>query len=110
MSVLILDPSPLLVISILDVNDMYLNRMTGYTVEPPFSSFDLDLPIACDDEYWEDPDPEKAFKQPPGKPSQMDFMISLLKLVQIMAFALRTIVSVQCCQISGLQHLFHGPT
>lgn len=50
----------------------------------------------CDDEYWDDPDPEKAFKQPPGKPSNMDFIISLLKLVQIMAFALRTIVSAMC--------------
>lgn len=47
----------------------------------------------CDDEYWDDPDPEKAFKQPTGKPSRMDFIVSLLKLVQIMAFALRTIVS-----------------
>lgn len=55
-------------------------------------SFDLDLPTCCDDEYWEDPDPEKAFKQPPGKPSEMDFNICFLKLIQIMAFALRTIV------------------
>jgi hypothetical protein len=56
------------------------------------SSFDLDLPTECDDEYWEDPDPEKAFKQPPGKPSKVSFFISYLKLNQILGFALRTIV------------------
>ena len=55
---------------------------------PP--SFDLELPMECDDEYWEDP--EKAFKQPPGKPSKVSFFVSYLKLNQILGFALRTIV------------------
>ncbi|KIJ14786.1 hypothetical protein PAXINDRAFT_78504 [Paxillus involutus ATCC 200175] len=53
--------------------------------------FDLDLPVECDDEYWEDPNPEQAFKQPPDKPSTMSFFISFLKLNHILAFALRTI-------------------
>lgn len=56
-------------------------------------SFDLDLPAECDDEYWSPPDPKDAFKQPPGKPSEMSFFIAYLKLSQILAFALRTIVS-----------------
>ncbi|KIJ21009.1 hypothetical protein PAXINDRAFT_165809 [Paxillus involutus ATCC 200175] len=53
--------------------------------------FDLDLPVECDDEYWEDPNPEQAFKQPPDKPSTMSFFTSFLKLNHILAFALRTI-------------------
>ena len=56
-------------------------------------SFDLDLPVECDDEYWSPPDPKDAFKQPAGKPSKMSHFISYLKLSQILAFALRTIVS-----------------
>lgn len=55
-------------------------------------SFDLDMPIECDDEYWTHPDPEKRFKQPPGKPSTITFFNCLCRLNQILAFALRTIV------------------
>jgi hypothetical protein len=56
-------------------------------------SFDVDLPIDCDDEYWENDDPNLAFKQPPGKPSKVAFFISLIKQQEILALALRTIVS-----------------
>jgi len=57
-------------------------------------SFDVDLPTEVDDEYWENEhEPEQAFKQPPGKPSLLSYFISLIKLIQILAVALRTIVS-----------------
>ncbi|EIN10102.1 hypothetical protein PUNSTDRAFT_102126 [Punctularia strigosozonata HHB-11173 SS5] len=56
--------------------------------------FDLDLPADCDDEYWESDDPEKAFKQPEGKPSSVTYFICRIKLNQILAFALRTIYSI----------------
>jgi hypothetical protein len=49
--------------------------------------------MECDDEYWENPDPEQAFKQPSGKPSKLSYFILYLKLDQILGFALRTIVS-----------------
>lgn len=55
-------------------------------------SIDLDLPIGCDDEYWLNPNPELAFKQPEGKPSTVTFFNCALRLTQIHAFALRTIV------------------
>lgn len=67
-----------------------------FKVTPLFSllhSFDLDLPIECDDEYWENPDPELAFKQPSGKPPVVAYFNTYLKLSQVLAFALRTIVS-----------------
>ncbi|KIJ07117.1 hypothetical protein PAXINDRAFT_19682 [Paxillus involutus ATCC 200175] len=59
-----------------------------------FDSFDLDLPIECDDEYWDHLDPEQAFKQPPDKPSMISFFTNYLKLNHILAFALRTIYSI----------------
>ena len=60
---------------------------------PFYPSFDLDLPAECDDEYWSPQNPEDAFKQPQGKPSKLSYFIAYLKLSQILAFALRTIVS-----------------
>ena len=67
------------------------------------SSFDLDLPAECDDEYWSPSDPKEAFKQPPGKPSKMSYFIAYLKLSQILAFALRTIVSSVTLHYSGTE-------
>lgn len=64
-------------------------------------SFDVELPVECDDEYWvltDHPNPEKphkkcvVFKQPPGKPSKITYFNCFLRLNQILAFALRTIV------------------
>lgn len=56
-------------------------------------SFDVDPPIDCDDEYWENPDPALAFKQPEGKPSKMSFFLSLLKLTEIHYATQRAFVS-----------------
>lgn len=56
--------------------------------------FDLDLPVECDDEYWEHPDPDQMFKQPSDKPSLVSYFVNFLKLNHILAFALRTIYSI----------------
>lgn len=62
--------------------------------------FDVDLPTEVDDEYWENEhEPEQAFKQPPGKPSLLSYFISLIKLIQILAVALRTIYSINKSKI-----------
>jgi hypothetical protein len=50
------------------------------------------MPLSCDDEYLEHSDPEKAFKQPEGIPSKMDYFISMIRLNQILAFSQRTLV------------------
>jgi len=55
------------------------------------SSFDIDFPIECDDEYLEQSELENTCKQPPDTPSVLAFFISYLKLNQILAFVLRTI-------------------
>ncbi|KAJ7467195.1 fungal-specific transcription factor domain-containing protein [Mycena latifolia] len=57
--------------------------------------YDIDYPIECDDEYWEPPDPEMAFKQPPGKPSVLSFTASYLKLIEIIGISQKTIYSVR---------------
>jgi hypothetical protein len=56
-------------------------------------SFDLDMPLEVDDEYWENPDPALAFRQPPGKPSFVTGFNLWAKLMQICALVLRTFVS-----------------
>lgn len=65
----------------------------AHTPAKLYFSFDLDMPVECDDEYWTSPDPDQAFRQPEGKPSTVCYFTLYLKLIQIHAFALRTIVS-----------------
>lgn len=68
-------------------------------------SFDLDQPLEVDDEYWETPNPEDAFKQPPDRPSTVAYFNALIRLDRILSFALRTIVSTprlsKCSIVNG---------
>ncbi|KAF9256488.1 hypothetical protein L218DRAFT_966338 [Marasmius fiardii PR-910] len=81
--------------------------LTDYTISAAYGrpcgihdeQFDLELPIECDDEYWDHPDPELAWRQPPGKPSTMAYFISLLKLTRILAMVLRSIYSINKSKI-----------
>jgi hypothetical protein len=60
-----------------------------------FHSFDLDLPLEVDDEYWESrDDPRETFKQPPGVPSLVSSFTQVIRLSQIIAFALKTLVRI----------------
>ncbi|KAJ7578350.1 fungal-specific transcription factor domain-containing protein [Mycena floridula] len=63
--------------------------------------FDTEMPIDCDDEYWEHPDPDLAFKQPGNKPSKVSFFISFLRIAELVASALRTLYCT-----SGTRNLF----
>ncbi|KIJ13153.1 hypothetical protein PAXINDRAFT_100848 [Paxillus involutus ATCC 200175] len=74
--------------------DRQMSSLLGRPCAIQDEDFDLDLPIECDDEYWDHPDPEQAFKQPPDKPSTISFFTNYLKLNHILAFALRTIYSI----------------
>jgi len=67
----------------------YLGRPCAMTEE----NYDVELPIECDDEYWENPDPALAFKQPHGKPSQISYFNHLIKINVLHSHALRTIYS-----------------
>lgn len=55
--------------------------------------FDLDYPIACDDEYWDHPDPARAFKQPEGVPSRIDFLLSVIELTTSVGPGMHVVVS-----------------
>mgnify|MGYP006955282910 CR=1 FL=1 len=57
------------------------------------NSFDLDLPVECDDRYWDHGDPQRRFKQPEGNPSTLTAFTLLIRLNQILATILRAIVS-----------------
>ncbi|KAF8998967.1 fungal-specific transcription factor domain-containing protein [Cyathus striatus] len=64
---------------------VFLDRTTSTSVGRPCATFDenfdLDMPIECDDEYWENPNPEYRFKQPEGVPSIYSTKTKWLKLI-----------------------------
>ncbi|KAJ3907025.1 fungal-specific transcription factor domain-containing protein [Lentinula edodes] len=55
--------------------------------------FDLEPPIECDDEYWENENPAQAFVQPPGVPSTTSFFICYAKLLEIAGLGHRMLFS-----------------
>ncbi|KAL0577502.1 Gypsy retrotransposon integrase-like protein 1 [Marasmius crinis-equi] len=61
--------------------------------------FDLELPIECDDEYWQNADPEKAFVQPHGQPPRVSFFIATIKLCEILSFLMKTMYSLKKSQL-----------
>jgi hypothetical protein len=68
------------------------------------SSFDVDYPIECDDEYWK-PNGTlgQALQQPSGKPSVITTFVYQLKLCEILAYTLRTLYATKKSRImSGL--------
>ncbi|KAH9992244.1 fungal-specific transcription factor domain-containing protein [Russula compacta] len=67
----------------------YLGRHCAISEE----NYDVDLPVECDDEYWENDDPALAFKQPPGRPSHVVYFNHLIKINLLHSHALRTIYS-----------------
>ncbi|KAJ8081012.1 Gypsy retrotransposon integrase-like protein 1 [Marasmius tenuissimus] len=69
--------------------DFYSSATLGKPVSLHDEDFDQDLPMECDDEYWENPDPDLAFKQPPGTVSYVTHFNSFIKLMRILAMVLR---------------------
>jgi hypothetical protein len=61
-------------------------------------SIDVDLPLEVDDEYWETEDPASAFQQPKDIPASVTALNLWIRLTQIIAYALRTLV----CHIDSL--------
>ncbi|KAK1228846.1 Gypsy retrotransposon integrase-like protein 1 [Marasmius sp. AFHP31] len=52
--------------------------------------YNQEFPLEVDDEYWEDPDPDKCFKQPPDKPSTITFWVQFLKILRVLGIAQRS--------------------
>ncbi|KAF7321767.1 Zn(2)-C6 fungal-type domain-containing protein [Mycena kentingensis (nom. inval.)] len=51
--------------------------------------YDVELPLEVDDDYWDHPDPNLAFKQPAGQPSLMTYFICNIRLCEILGSTLR---------------------
>ncbi|KAJ6500205.1 fungal-specific transcription factor domain-containing protein [Mycena vitilis] len=62
--------------------------LTGRPMAMHEQDFDQDLPIDCDDEYWDD-----DFKQPKDRPSDISYFICHAKLLEIQAAVTTTIYS-----------------
>ncbi|KAJ7764189.1 fungal-specific transcription factor domain-containing protein [Mycena maculata] len=69
--------------------DRTISAAMGRTCAIQYDDFDLELPVECDDEYWEHP--TQPFQQPPGVPSRVAFFNSLLRLNNVLGFSLRTL-------------------
>ncbi|KIK55513.1 hypothetical protein GYMLUDRAFT_47729 [Collybiopsis luxurians FD-317 M1] len=73
--------------------DVTLSLGIGRPRSSNANDFDLEPPAMCDDEYWDTPDPEDAFKQPENKPATLAFWAHHIKLMEIAGFAQRSIYS-----------------
>ncbi|KAJ7268767.1 fungal-specific transcription factor domain-containing protein [Mycena haematopus] len=63
----------------------FLGRPSAVHVE----DYDVELPLEVDDEYWDHPDPEQRFRQPPDKPSLVTFFVCHIRLCEILGSTLR---------------------
>ncbi|KAF8971207.1 fungal-specific transcription factor domain-containing protein [Flammula alnicola] len=70
--------------------DRHISASSGRPCGLQDEDFDLDLPLECDDEYW-----ERGFQQPAGKPSSIAFFNCYLRLLDIMAYAMRLVYPIK---------------
>ncbi|KAF8871040.1 fungal-specific transcription factor domain-containing protein [Mucidula mucida] len=71
--------------------DISYASVFGHTPTLNYEMFDIDYPIECDDEYWEN----DAFAQPKDTPSSISFFVQLMKLMQILSYILRVTYAVR---------------
>ncbi|KAJ7693299.1 fungal-specific transcription factor domain-containing protein [Mycena rosella] len=65
-----------------------LGTMTGRPLAMHDQDFDQELPLECDDEYW-----DLNFEQPKNKPSEISYFIHHARLLEIQAAVASTIYS-----------------
>ncbi|KAJ7045815.1 fungal-specific transcription factor domain-containing protein [Mycena alexandri] len=66
--------------------------VSGRPLAIHIQDFDQELPIDCDDEYWDLPGPQK-FTQPKDKPSWISYFICFAKLLEIQSTVVTTLYS-----------------
>ncbi|TRM63875.1 fungal-specific transcription factor domain-containing protein [Schizophyllum amplum] len=71
---------------VLVCQDIHISAFYGHSSTLSSHMYDQDLPIACDDEYW-----DMNFKQPEGKPSTIEYFNQYIRLVEIHASAMRAV-------------------
>jgi len=62
------------------------------------TSFNVEYPLEVDDEFWENDDPQLAFRQPSDKPSTVVAFNLWLRLTDFTASALHRFVSHVFCE------------
>lgn len=77
-------------------DEEYVSSLSASFLLLKLYSIDQDLPVECDDKFWDCPDPDLNFKQPAGKPSIMSFFNSYLGLMDILSYTMRSVVSISC--------------
>ncbi|PBK70735.1 hypothetical protein ARMSODRAFT_90872 [Armillaria solidipes] len=76
--------------------DRLLSLHLGRPVMMQEEDFDLELPIECDDEYWDiGPDGEVHFCQPADKPSKISYFNAQIRLSGIMSVVVRMLYSIK---------------
>ncbi|KAF8634298.1 hypothetical protein AX17_004250 [Amanita inopinata Kibby_2008] len=75
--------------------DRILSSFSGRPCILHEEEYDQDLPIECDDEYWQHTDTSQRFQQPPGKPSTMSFFLCHLRLMDILARVMRYVYAIK---------------
>ncbi|KAF7353501.1 Zn(2)-C6 fungal-type domain-containing protein [Mycena sanguinolenta] len=73
--------------------DRQISMTHGRTCTSQYEDIDADLLIECDDEFWENEDPARAFVQPADKPSLSSFFNCYLRLNNIFAVGLKMLYS-----------------
>ncbi|KAJ7710074.1 fungal-specific transcription factor domain-containing protein [Mycena olivaceomarginata] len=63
--------------------DRQVSMSLGRSCATQYDDIDAELPIECDDDFWENEDPTRAFVQPAGKPSLITFFNCYLRLNNI---------------------------
>ncbi|KAJ7158966.1 fungal-specific transcription factor domain-containing protein [Mycena crocata] len=81
---------------IMVVFDTQLSTALGRPISIQSHDIDLDLPMRCDDKYWNAP--ERPFTQPADTPTCVDFLVCELGLNKIIAFALKILYCTQRAQ------------
>ncbi|KAJ7147903.1 fungal-specific transcription factor domain-containing protein [Mycena crocata] len=69
--------------------DMTVCASVGRPSATHVEDYDVDPPLEVDDEYWEHPDPEQAFKQPQGKPSRLTYFVHQIRLCELLDSTIR---------------------
>ncbi|KAJ7610085.1 fungal-specific transcription factor domain-containing protein [Roridomyces roridus] len=72
--------------------DTIMSSLLGRPSATTIHDFDVDFPAACDDEYWEAPQP---FRQPAQKPSTAAYMTPYLELILLLSRVQRAIYPVK---------------
>ncbi|KAK0462413.1 fungal-specific transcription factor domain-containing protein, partial [Desarmillaria tabescens] len=83
---------------------MFIDRVVSSHLGRPCAlneeEIDVELPVECDDQYWIHANPEEAFKQPLGQPSDISYFNTALRLSNLLQSCLRTLYLMKKSKLS----------